>query len=147
MFKRILFPADLSGASLRVCPYVKEVAKKFDAEIHVIYVVHVSHYYSNIDMSSAYLMDFESQVRKGAEKKFSDFIAENFAGIPVQSRILTGRPHDEIIHYVKSKGIDLIVMGHSSTGIERAIFGSVAAHIVKYSPVPVMVISPDILKS
>ena len=147
MFKKILFPVDLSDTSLKVYPYVKEVAEKFGSEIHVIYVVHVSHYYSNLEMSAAYLGDFEAEVKKGAEKKFKEFVGENFQSQSVVARILTGRPNDEIINYSKSEGIDLIVMGHNSTGIERAIFGSVAGHIVKYSPVPVMVISPDILKS
>ena len=146
MFKKILFPVDLSDASNKICPYVKEVAEKFGSDIHVIYVVHVSHYYSNLEMSSAYLGDFEIEVKKGAEKKFAEFIADNFDGQPVTSKILVGRPNDEIITYSRSQGIDLIVMGHSSTGIERAIFGSVAGHVVKYSPVPVMVISPDVLK-
>ncbi|MBU4052761.1 MAG: universal stress protein [Proteobacteria bacterium] len=147
MFNKILFPVDLSPASLKICPYVKEVAQKFQSEIHVVYVVHVSHYYSNIDMSAAFVVDFETEVRKGADKKFNDFVSANFSGLPVQSQILSGRPIDEIMTYVKSKEIDLVVMGHSSTGIERAIFGSVAGHMVKYSPVPVMVISPDILNS
>ena len=147
MFKKILFPIDLSDASLKVSPYVKEVAEKFNSEIHIIYVVHVSHYYSNLEMSAAYLGDFEAEVKKGAEKKFRDFVSANFPEAPSVARVLAGRPNDEIIAYAKSEGIDLIVMGHNSTGFERAIFGSVAGHVVKYSPVPVMVISPDILKS
>ena len=147
MFNKILFPVDLSDASLKICPYAKEMAEKFGSEIHVIYVVHVSHYYSNLEMSAAYLGDFEAEVKKGAEKKFKEFVAEHFQGQSVVARILIGRPNDEIINYSKSEGIDLIIMGHNSTGIERAIFGSVAGHVVKYSPVPVMVISPDLLKS
>jgi nucleotide-binding universal stress UspA family protein len=147
MFNKILFPVDLSQASLKICPYVKEVAEKFNSEIHIIYVVHVTPYYSNIDMSAAYLVDFESEVKKGAERKFNEFVSTNFSGLRVQSTILTGRPNDEIISYAKTKGIDLVVMGHSSTGIERAIFGSVAGHVVKYSPVPVLVISPDIINA
>ena len=63
------------------------------------------------------------------------------------TKILVGRPGDEIIGYVKSEDIDMVIMGHSSTGIERAIFGSVAGFLVKYSPVPVMVISPNLLRS
>ena len=147
MFNKVLFPVDLSDASVKVYPYVKAVAEKFGAEIHVIYVVHVSHYYANLEMSAAYLGDFEAEVKKGAEKKFNAFVKENFPDEAVVSKILTGRPNDEIISYSKAKGIDLIVMGHNSTGFERAIFGSVAGHVVKNSPVPVMVISPDILRN
>lgn len=147
MFKKILFPVDLSDASSNICPYVKQIAEKFSAEIHVIHVVHVSHYYSSLGVSAIYIGDFESEVKKGAEKKFSDFVSDHFSNEPIISKIPIGRPDDEIVSYAKSQGIDLIIMGHSSTGIARAIFGSVAGYVVKYSPVPVMVISPDLLKS
>ena len=52
-----------------MCPYVKEVAEKFDAQIHIIYVVHVTHYYSNLDISAAYIGNFETEIFKGAENK------------------------------------------------------------------------------
>ena len=147
MFNKILFPIDLSEASAEVCPYVKEVAEKFDAQIHIIYVVHVTHYYSNLDISAAYIGNFETEIFKGAENKFNEFITTHFKDQAVTTKILVGRPGDEIIGYVKSEDIDMVIMGHSSTGIERAIFGSVAGFLVKYSPVPVMVISPNLLRS
>jgi nucleotide-binding universal stress UspA family protein len=147
MFKKILFPVDLSDASSKVCPYVLEMADRFNAELHIIYVVHVTHYYSNLDISSAYIGNFETEIFKGAEKKFDNFLNRHFKDIPAKTKILIGRPGDEIMSYTRSENIDLIVMGHSSTGIERAIFGSVAGYAVKYSPVPVMVISPELIRS
>jgi len=147
MFNKILFPVDLSEASVKICPYVKEVAEKFDARIHIIYVVHVTHYYSNLDISAAYIGNFETEIFKGAETKFHDFIAAHFKDQDVATKLLVGRPGDEIINYIKSEALDLVIMGHSSTGIERAIFGSIAGFLVKYSPIPVLVISPDILKT
>jgi nucleotide-binding universal stress UspA family protein len=147
MFNKVLFPVDLSEASAKVCPYVKEVAEKFDAQIHIIYVVHVTHYYSSLDISDAYMGKFETEIFKGAESKLQDFITSHFKDQTVVTKVLVGRPGDEIVNYVKSEAMDMVVMGHSSTGIGRAIFGSVAGFIVKYSPVSVMVISPNLLKS
>jgi nucleotide-binding universal stress UspA family protein len=146
LFNKILFPVDLSAASTKMCRYVKEMAEKFSSEIHLIFVVHVTHYYSNLDLSAAYIGNFETEIYKGAEKKFQDFVEAHFKGMPVKTKILVGRPADEIVNYAREEQMDLVVMGHSSTGIERAIFGSVAAHVVKYSPVPVLVISPSQLK-
>ena len=34
-FKKILFPVDLSESSEKILPYVQEVAKKFEAKIHI----------------------------------------------------------------------------------------------------------------
>jgi len=41
-----------------------------------------------------------------------------------------------------SEGIDLIIMGHSRKGIKRLMTGSVAAHVVKKSLVPVLIVNP-----
>ncbi len=146
LFNKLLFPVDLSDASIKICPYVKEMADKFSSEIHIIFVVHVTHYYSNLDLSAAYVGNLETEIFKGAEKKFQEFVNVHFKGLPVRTKILVGRPGDEIVNYARTEGINLIIMGHSSTGIERAIFGSVAAYVVKYSPVPVMVVSPAVIK-
>jgi len=79
-------------------------------------------------------IDAYRQIYEGYFKEFS-----------VQSEILSGRPGPEILRYAKEQGLDLIVMGHSSTGIERAVFGSVAGYVVKYSHIPILLISPSIL--
>ena len=37
-FRKILFPVDLSAISPKVVPYVREMAAKFDAEVHLLFV-------------------------------------------------------------------------------------------------------------
>ena len=145
MFEKILYPTDLSKASSKITPYVIEMAKKFNSEVHILYVAHVRHYYSYIEMETGYVDDFENEIVKRAEKQLA-ILTKDFSGLNVKVTVLRGHPSQEIIDYVESKDIDLIIMGHSSTGIERAILGSVAGHAVKYSQVPVMVISPEVLK-
>lgn len=145
MFNTILFPTDLSKASSKVVPYVKEMASKFDAEIHILYVTHVRHYYSSIELQTGYIDEFENQISAIAKKKLNA-LSEDFKDFSIKTKLLRGHPSQEIIEYTKSNNIDLVIMGHSSTGIERAILGSVAGHVVKYSPVPVLVISPEIIE-
>ena len=145
MFEKILYPTDLSKVSSKITPYVIEMAKKFNSEVHILYVAHVRHYYSYIEMETGYVDDFENEIVKRAEKQMA-ILAKEFSDLNVKVTVLRGHPSQEIIDYVESENIDLIIMGHSSTGIERAILGSVAGHAVKYSQVPVMVISPEVLK-
>jgi nucleotide-binding universal stress UspA family protein len=59
------------------------------------------------------------------------------------TRVLRGDAAGEIIRYAQAEKIDLIVMGtHGRKGLDRTLFGSVAANVVKNSPLPVMVINP-----
>ena len=145
-FNKILFPVDLSEASSKMVPYVKETVDKFDAELHLVYAAHVTKYYSSLDMPVAYLGDVESEIKARADKKISGFLETFFNDCSVQYKILSGHPGRAILRYTDSEGIDLIIMGHSSTGIERAVFGSIAGYVVKYSHVPVLIISPSILE-
>ncbi len=146
MFKRILFPVDFSKNAEKIMPFVSEMAGKFGAEIHCVHSLHVSTYYANIGMAAAYVAEFEMRTREEVEKKLDTFVATHFKGYKVTTAILTGRPGDQIVAYAGDSKIDLIIMGHSTTGLERAIMGSVAAHVVKYAPAPVLVISPETLK-
>ena len=146
MFRKILFPVDLTANMQKISPYVIEMADKFGSEIHCVYSLYVGVYYAHIGMPSAYVADFEGKAQIEVEAKLNHFIAETFKGRNVRSQILNGRPGDQIIDYARENGIELIVMGHSTTGIERAVLGSVAGHVVKYAPVPVMLISPEVLK-
>ncbi len=147
LFKKILFPADLSEASKKIVPYVEELINKFGAELHIVHAMSVAQQYVSPTMAAPYIGDVEPEIRAETEKMIKGFIESHFKGISVKSKILSGLPGPEIIRYTEEEGFDLIVMGHSSTGIARAVFGSVAGHVVKHSPVPVLVISPSILEN
>jgi nucleotide-binding universal stress UspA family protein len=140
-FKNILFPVDLSEASKKMVPYVKEVVDKFGAELHVVRATNIYQYYV-----AAYAGDAVPTIVEEEENGLTAFIETHFKAVPVQSKILPGPPGPEIIEYVMENKMDLIIMGHSSTGIARAVFGSVAGYVVKHSPVPVLIISPGILE-
>jgi len=144
--RKILFPVDLSQSASHVADYVAMMADKFDAEVHLVYVAHVTQYYASIEIPETYMGNFENELIDRAKKQLGHFVETHFSGREIKAKILTGRPGDEIINYAQEEGIDLIVMGHHSTGIERVIFGSVAGHVVKYAPVPILIVSPPMLK-
>ena len=139
-YKKILFPTDLGGEAKKISEHVKMMAEKFGAEVHVVYVVNVGHYYSTLDVPVAGLSNFEAEVVSTASNQMKRFEEEQFKGIKIKAEILSGNPADEIVDYAEENGIDLIIMGHSRAGLERMLLGSVAHRIVKLSPVPVMII-------
>ena len=59
----------------------------------------------------------------------------------IERSVLTGVPHEEIMNFAKKNKIDLIIMGtHGRTGIDRMLFGSTAAQVVRYAPCPVLTV-------
>jgi nucleotide-binding universal stress UspA family protein len=53
--------------------------------------------------------------------------------------ILAGNPARRLLEYASEEGADLIVMGtHGRTGVARALMGSVAEHVLRTAPCPVL---------
>ncbi len=59
----------------------------------------------------------------------------------VRTLIREGSPRAAILDVAEAEGADLIVMGtHGRTGLARVLFGSVAEHVVRMSPIPVFTV-------
>jgi nucleotide-binding universal stress UspA family protein len=145
-FNKILFPVDLSEASRLVAPYVNMMVDQFGAESHVIHVVHFTDYYSSLEEPIPSVKGYVNEITHWAEGKIQQFIDENMSPPPVATKLIVGRPGDEILDYAESKGIDLIIMAHSQTRFGRLIFGSVARNVVKRASMPTMIVNPNMLR-
>ncbi|NLD35589.1 MAG: universal stress protein [Desulfatiglans sp.] len=139
-YKKILFPTDLGEESKKIAEHVKLMAEKFGADIEIVYVASVGHYYNTLDMPVAGLEHFETEVVSAANNQIKSFAEEVFAGMKVKTQVLSGNPAEETVEYAEKNGIDLIIMGHSRAGLERILLGSVAHRILKLAPVPVMIV-------
>jgi nucleotide-binding universal stress UspA family protein len=143
-FKRILFPVDLSGSSVKIVSYVQTVAKKFDSEIHILFVARILDYFTGIYVPAPSITTMEKDIIDGAEKRLYEFMDEHFRAFPnTKTAVVAGDASEEIIKYVEDRHIDLVIMGtHGRKGLDKVIFGSVAERVVKTAPVPVMVVNP-----
>jgi len=142
---RILVPTDFSEPSERAAVYAKELARRFDAEVHC---VHVSDIPADLLATSTYYMtgpsqEFIDQIRQEGQKGLATFAEKHFDG-KAKTAFLEGRPFVEIIRYAREQQVDLIVIAtHGRTGIKHALFGSVAEKVVRKSPCPVLVVKQD----
>lgn len=143
--RRILFPVDLTGFSSRVVPEVLFMAKKFDAQVHLLFVVGTLEEYSTFFVPHPSLDLLEMQNMTLAEQKLDEFAEQYMGDYPlIKKVVLRGHPVSEMQKYVESAEIDMIIMAsHGRHGLERALFGSVADEITRNSPVPVLCINPD----
>ncbi|MGD8370191.1 MAG: universal stress protein [Syntrophobacterales bacterium] len=141
--KKILFPVDLSEVSPKIAPYVKEVASKFGAEVHLLFVARILQHFTSIYVPHPSVGNFEAEIVKGAEKKLQEFVEDHFRGFSPKAQVVLGDAAEEILNYAQSEGIDLVIMGtHGRKGLEKIVFGSVAERVVQKSPVPVLTVNP-----
>ena len=142
-FKKILFPVDLSEVSSKIVPYVREMAVKFEAEVHLLFVARILQHFTSIYVPHPSISKFEEEMKQGAEKKLQEFTEEYFKDAPCKGKVILGDAAQEVLNYIQSEGIDLVIMGtHGRKGLEHIIFGSVAERVVKHSPVPVLTVNP-----
>ncbi|HVN95301.1 MAG TPA: universal stress protein [Syntrophorhabdaceae bacterium] len=147
MFKKVLCAVDFSEFTDQIVGYAVNIAKKFDAALHMIHVIPNLTYYTPYEsfLTPENLVAVEKNMEKGVDKDFDKIIKK--IDIPVKKTVRTGITFVEIIDYVKAESIDLIVMGtHGRSGIEHILIGSVAEKVVRKSPCPVLTIRPKNLQ-
>ena len=147
-FKKILFPLDLSESSAEIIPFLTTMARTFQSDLHLLFVARVFKYYDTIYVPPVSIVEFEEKVVEGGKKRLDEFVEEHLKDCCVSiAKVLPGDPAEEIVKYVDAEGIDLVIMGtHGRKGLDRILFGSVAAHVVTRSSVPVMTVNPYRMK-
>jgi nucleotide-binding universal stress UspA family protein len=143
MYKRILAPLDGTRISEHIARHIKAIAK--GDNLPDVFLLRVLEPTTQISESS----DEKTQDRKErgfetARKNLSQ-IAEDLQkeGIIPTIDVIEGVPADKILEYIKTKNIDLVIMGtHGRSGVSRLMMGSVAEKVLRQSPVPVLVVKP-----
>lgn len=141
--KKILVPTDLSDCSVAASVQARQLAAKFGAQVHVLYILDDSVAMVPEPMAMAGLPDVVS-LRKTMSESLDTWTSQYFGDHSDTVHTLrTGTDHVEIIRYAREEDIDLIVLGtHGATGLEHALLGSVTERVVRKAPCPVLTVRP-----
>jgi len=137
----ILVPLDFSDASHAALQYACRLADGLDASLHLLHVVEpamVASGYMEVYVPSPEL--FERFEEEGRQLLHDALTAEERAKYRAVLAQRTGQPAAEILDYVAGhSSVDLIVMAtHGRGGVARLLMGSVADHVVRSAPCPVL---------
>jgi nucleotide-binding universal stress UspA family protein len=139
---KVLWPTDFSNSAEKALPYVTSLTQKYQAEIHVLYVIediaHHESWYGDFDRSRVEkLMEW---AEKSATKRLEQVCEKYLNSCPLYIKhIAIGDPAQEILKLIDKEKVDMVVMtSQGEKGHYR--FGSVAEKVVKHAPVPVTVV-------
>lgn len=138
MYDDILVPTDGSSAADRAVDHAIDLARQYDARLHVLYVVDANAY-STIEAGTDVVV---SALQEEGESAV-DAVARQASAedIEVVTEIMTGTVHRSIIDYGEDNDVDLIVMGtHGRRGLDRYLLGSVTEKVVRTSDIPVLTV-------
>lgn len=149
MYQKILVPIDGSEAAELGLQEAIALAKNQAAKIRLLHVVNEL----IMTLPEAYV-DFDRVIdalrRNGKTILANGEATVRSAGVQVDTMLVEGMGNaagDQIIQHAKEWGAELIVCGtHGRRGIRRIVLGSDAEHIVRYTPVPILLVrsgAPD----
>jgi len=140
--KRILWPTDFSENAAHALPLVTSLAEKYQAEIHILYVMkdYPAFGASYGDYDPKDLEKMKEWEKNFAESRLDEICEKFLNACPLYIRhISVGEPAKEILKLIKEEEIDLIVL--ASRGSESHFdFGSVAERVIKCTDKPTVII-------
>lgn len=142
--QKILWPTDFSDRAKQALDYVKSLTRKYEAEIHVLYVIedilHRPDWYGEIETDR--INKFLAWEDRQARQRLDKICHAHLEDCPYYVRhIAVGDPAREILKLAEKEKIDMIVMATRGTKAHFR-FGSIAEKVVKHAPVPVVTIPP-----
>lgn len=144
MFTRILVPTDFREPSDAALAYARALAGKFSASLHLLHVIEPG-YTAGAFNNDAYIVgtpDTYEMLMKEATGKFAQRIfPSDLARFGATTEVISGASAATIVDYAAAESMDLIVMGtHGRTGFAHMLMGSVAEHVVRTAPCPVLTV-------
>ena len=150
MYQKLLVPVDGSTTSNRGLEEAISLAKLTGGSVRLVHVVDELSFSIAAGSYGGYTGDLLEVLREGGAEileQAKKTVAA--AGLPVETVLhetLTGSVADMVTTEAAKSGADLIVLGtHGRRGVGRMILGSSAESILRYAPVPVLLVrSPDV---
>jgi nucleotide-binding universal stress UspA family protein len=144
--QHMLVPLDFSATADRALEYAIALAQHLHARLTLLHV---------FDLTPLALGDpatvFPTTALDALETEAQHLLQASLdrvrhAGLQGESLLVQGTPTHTIVETAGEQGVDLIIMGtHGRTGLAHVFLGSVAEHVVRQAPCPVLVVrrAPD----
>lgn len=147
MYDTILVPTDGSEVAENAVEHALELAERYDAAVHALYVVDVDAVDVGLGteqverIKRGKLGEMPELERRARSATGHVVDRGEDRGLAVTESVAAGRPHTEIADYAEENGVDLIVMGSAGRGgVRRALLGSVAERTLRTTTIPVLVV-------
>ena len=146
-YKRILVPVDGSPTSNKGMAEAIRLAKASRARLRLLHVVEQTIAFSAPEVAVDIGPILDSLRAEGRRRLAGIERRTRRSGARIESALVENfgmRVADAVIAEAKRWRADLIVMGtHGRRGLQRALVGSDAELVVRYSPVPVLLVPPS----
>jgi len=140
-FKHILCPVDFSDSSLDAVASALGLALEADAQLTLLHVVEMPQAISGT-AEDLIVVQFTTAMEERAVTRLEALIPDDARTYcTVETAVVEGRAHREILRQASERDTDLIVMGVRGRGaIDRLVFGSTTHGVLHAARCPVLVV-------
>jgi len=144
MYQRILVPIDGSPTAQRGLEEAIRLAKLTQGRLRVFHAIDDLSFAFAVD-AYGYAGNLLKALRENGDRLLEQAQASaKMAGVEAEAVLcdrLSGPVHELVAQEAVKWPADLIVLGtHGRRGVGRAVMGSSAEHILRYAPVPVLLV-------
>jgi universal stress protein A len=140
--KSILCPLDLSTNSLEAIDVATSLAKAENGQIIFLFTA-----IPELPTESGYAAIEIAAATKAAQTELEQ-IRPTDSNVAFRHEVRRGDPAIEIVKFATENRVDMIVMTtHGRSGLSRLLMGSVAEHVVRKSPCPVLTLKSSVASS
>lgn len=140
--KRILVPVDFSPTSEKALRFAVDIASKSKGSIMLyhVYTPEGSTFIGTVETRKQYNTQTEANLLKRLQR-FKKKVIQTTDEVSVAAVIGRSPIIDNILGFAEANQADMIVMGtQGASGLRKVIVGSVAAHIIEKSDIPVLLV-------
>lgn len=132
----ILHPTDFSPNAEQAFQAACQIAEPLKAKIVVLHAYMIEAFTTGDMPVVPHEMVSEEDVRLKLRQ-----IRDSKPGLNIEDKFIEGTPVETIVSKAQSCHADLIVMGtYGRTGFKRLFLGSVADHVLRRAPCPVLIV-------
>ena len=139
MYDRILLATDGSDNVQRATDKALGLARQHGAQLHAVYVIETRTGYDNaiVDPDTV-----RQNLREDGEEALAAVEADGEPDVSVVTSIREGVPHEELLSYSETQGIDLVVMGAKGrSAFKTILLGSTTEALLRADRVPILVVN------
>jgi len=141
--RNVLVATDFSEPSMVALDYGRELARTYDAKLHILHVVEDLRWRYATDMAPTALIDIQDDVEASARARLDGLLAdEDRSQVRAHAAVVTAvSPSEAIVTFANAEAVDVIVMGtHGRNRLGRLFMGSVAERVVRLASCPVLTV-------
>lgn len=143
-FKRVLLPTAFADLAKLVAPYVRDLARAFESQVHVVHIIEPPMPVPVAEGMTVMptVLPAREELLSQAQNDIAQFVRSELADCgDVHTAVLFDNVADGLVEYAVGHNIDLIIMSTHARGIWHRLFrGSVGESVLEKARCPVLLI-------